>query len=91
MTKAELIGKIAESTGFDHATVSVVVEEFMSKTRESVASGSTLYLRGFGSFDPKLRRATIGRNITEGTTVPIPARKLPFFKPSPAFSRLMQK
>ena len=51
MTKADIINKIAESTGLQKKDVSVVVESFMENIKNSLLTEKeNVYLRGFGSF-----------------------------------------
>ena len=48
MTKADIINKIAESTGLQKKDVSVVVESFMENIKDSLLSNKeNVYLRGF--------------------------------------------
>ena len=64
MTKAEIINEIADSTGLQKKDVSVVVESFMSKVKESLLKNKeSVYLRGFGSFIIKHRAEKTARNI----------------------------
>ena len=91
MTKADIINKIAESTGLQKKDVSVVVESFMENIKDSLLSNKeNVYLRGFGSFNIKHRAAKTARNISKNTTLTIPAHDLPSFKPSKSFIEEMQ-
>ncbi len=42
----------------------------------------TELIRGFGSFRTRERRGRVGRNPKTGEKVEVPAKKIPFFKPS---------
>ena len=86
MTKAELVSKIAEQTGVDKTTILVVVESFMDSVKSTLVNdGENVYLRGFGSFIAKQRAEKTGRNISNNTTVVIPAHCVPFFNPAKEF------
>ena len=85
MTKADIVNEIYKSTGIDKAAVLTVVERFMEVVKESLAHGEHVYLRGFGSFIIKDRAPKVARNITEGTSIDIPAHCIPAFKPSKSF------
>ena len=85
MTKAEIVKEVSKSTGIENATVSAVVEGFMEAVKGSLAKENNVYLRGFGTFEVKTRKAKTGRNITKNTTVIIPEHKVPTFKPWPDF------
>ena len=76
---------MSKSTGIENATVSAVVEGFMATVQSALAKDENVYLRGFGTFEVKTRKAKTGRNITKNTTVIIPEHKVPTFKPCPDF------
>ncbi len=85
MTKAEIVSKIAEGTGIEKAEVLATVEAFMKEIKNSLESGTNVYLRGFGSFIIKERAEKTGRNISKNTTIKIPAHNIPAFKPAKVF------
>ena len=85
MTKAEIVAEIATRTGFDKQVVLSVVEGFMKSVSDSMIDGNSVYLRGFGSFILKQRAEKTARNITKGTTLIVPAHKIPAFKPVQTF------
>ena len=85
MTKAEIVKEVSKSTSIENATVSAVVEGFMATVKGALAKDENVYLRGFGTFEVKTRKAKTGRNITKNTTVIIPENKVPTFKPCPDF------
>lgn len=85
MTKADIIDKIAKSTGVEKAVVSSIVEAFMENVKGSMASGENVYLRGFGTFQIKHRAEKVARNISKNTTIVIPAHNTPAFKPAKEF------
>lgn len=86
MTKADIINKIAESTGLQKKDVSVVVESFMENIKNSLLTKKeNVYLRGFGSFIVKHRAAKTARNILKKTTMKIGAHDQPSFKPAKCF------
>ena len=85
MTKIEIVKEVSKSTGIENATVSAGVEGVMEAVKGSLAKDNNVYLRGFGTFEVKTRKAKTGRNITKNTTVIIPEHKVPTFKPCPDF------
>lgn len=85
MTKAELVEKISKRTGLEKKLVLETVEMTMEVIRTSLAEEENVYLRGFGSFLVKHRAAKTARNITKNTTIQLPARKVPYFKPAKTF------
>lgn len=91
MTKAEIVSKVAKSTGVDKATVNAVVQAFMDSVKDSLIKEKPVYLRGFGSFIIKNRAQKTARNILEETTMVIPAHKIPAFKPSKTFVEMVKE
>ena len=87
MTKKELVDQIAEKRGMSAQEVLSVVEDLMKLVKRNVAAGDSVYLRGFGVF----RRAKVGRNITKGEQLSIPAKRVPQFRPYPHFKKLVEK
>lgn len=85
MIKAQVVTEISNKTGIEKAAVVAVIEEFMTTIKESLTSGENVYLRGFGTFEIIERAEKTGRNITAGTTLIVPAHKIPKFKPAKEF------
>ena len=85
MTKAEIVSRISEQTGIEKIAVLAVVESFMETVKDSMCNKENVYLRGFGTFGVIERKEKVGRNITKGTSVVIPAHKIPMFKPCKEF------
>jgi DNA-binding protein HU-beta len=85
MTKADIVAGIAEETGLEKTEALRAVEAFMNAIKVSMANGQNVYLRGFGSFIVKERAQKTGRNISQNTTIIIPAHNVPSFKPSKTF------
>ena len=81
MTKAELINEIAIATGYDKKTIGTIVESSMDSIKKSLIEGDNVYLRGFGTFQIKMRKAKIARNIYASKSVPVPAHRVATFKP----------
>ena len=82
MTKADLIdevSRIAELTRKDSETI---VESIFDSVVNSLRAGDKIEIRGFGSFRTRQRKPRVGRNPKTGDRVEVPAKKIPFFKPS---------
>lgn len=90
MTKAEIVAKIAEKTGVEKGAVQSVVENFMETVKAAMANGENVYLRGFGSFIIKTRKAKTGRNISKGVKIDIPEHNIPAFKPAKTFMNMVK-
>ena len=82
MTKADLINEIAIQTGYDKTTIGIVVESMMATVKKNVSAGENVYLRGFGTFTTKTRRAKVARNISTNSSVHVPEHEIAIFKPA---------
>lgn len=80
MTKAELVEKVAERIDLTKKQTEVIVNTVFQSITEALAEGDKVELRGFGSFRVRHRDSREGRNPKTGTTVSIPAKRVPFFK-----------
>jgi len=81
MTKIEVAKAVSEKTGLDIEKSQEAVNAFMDTVKDALECDEPVYLRGFGTFINKHRAAKVARNISKGTKVNIPAKKVPFFKP----------
>ena len=82
MTKADLIeeeSRLAELTRKDSE---IIVETIFDSVVRSLRVGDKIEIRGFGSFRTRQRKPRVGRNPKTGARVEVPAKKIPFFKPS---------
>lgn len=86
MTKQDLIKEIARKTNATRGEVGPIVEAAIAVIKENVQRKEAIYLRGFGTFQARKRASTKARNISRGTTIIIPAREVPYFKPSKKFT-----
>ena len=91
MNKADLVDKIAEGTGLTKLETIAVIDAFLAIIKYSLSYGERVELRKFGTFSLKDRKPKVGRNPKTGVVVPIPARKVPHFKPSPDFRNYVEK
>ena len=91
MTKAEIVKQIAGQTGLESKMVAGVVEALLERIRAAQIGGENVYFRGFGSFVRRERAAKKARDISRNTTVLVPARTVPAFKPSKAFVEHLKK
>jgi DNA-binding protein HU-beta len=85
MRKADIITTISEKTGVPKVDVLVSIEAFFKEVKDTLELGENLYVRGFGSFIRKTRKAKIGRNIKKNIAIEIPEHDIPAFKPSKQF------
>src|SRR5438477_11011995 len=82
MTKAELIEEVSRVVEMTRKDSEVIVEAIFDSIVRSLRSGDKIEIRGFGSFRTRQRQPRVGRNPKTGARVEVPAKKIPYFKPS---------
>ncbi len=80
MTKSELIDAIAGRGELTKARAELVVNCVFDAMTEALEHGDGIEIRGFGSFTVRPYKPYNGRNPRTGVPVPVPAKRLPFFK-----------
>ncbi len=80
MTKSELIDAMAARANLTKARAELVVNCIFDAMTEALERGEGIEIRGFGSFTVRPYKAYSGRNPRTGEPVPVPAKRLPFFK-----------
>ena len=82
MTKADLIEEVSRLAELTRKDSEVIVETIFDSIVNSLRAGDKIEIRGFGSFRTRQRKPRVGRNPKTGDRVDVPAKKIPFFKPS---------
>ena len=82
MTKAELIEEVSRMVEMTRRESEVIVETIFDSIVRSLRHGDKIEIRGFGSFRTRQRQPRIGRNPKTGSRVEVPAKRIPYFKPS---------
>ena len=83
MTKSELIEALARrQTHLAFADVEMAVKSVIEQMSQALAQGERIEVRGFGSFALHYRPPRMGRNPKTGARVEVPAKRIPYFKPS---------
>ncbi|MEM9780907.1 MAG: integration host factor subunit beta [Pseudomonadota bacterium] len=81
MIKSELVQKIAEEhQHLYQRDVERIVSTVFEEITSALERGDRVELRGFGAFSVKTRDARMGRNPRTGASVPVPEKRVPFFK-----------
>ena len=73
MNRVEIVGIIAEELDFPKVFVDQVVREFEHQVGQAMHNGESVVLRGFGKFEPRVRKARVGvnpRNPEERLEIP---------------------
>lgn len=67
ITKNDLIDSIIAKTEFDKKTILPIVDSFLEEIKNSLENGDKIELRGFGTFEPRLRKGRLNaRNPKTG-------------------------
>jgi integration host factor subunit beta len=82
MTKADLVEEVARVTELTRKDSEVIVDTLFESVIKALKTGDKLEVRGFGSFRVRQRNARVGRNPKTGEKVEVPAKRVPYFKPS---------
>lgn len=82
MTKAELIEEVSRVVEMTRKDSEVIVEAILGSVVRALRTGDKIEIRGFGSFRTRSRQPRVGRNPKTGARVDVPAKKIPYFKPS---------
>jgi integration host factor subunit beta len=81
MTKRGIIDELPiRRPGISHRDSETLVSVMFNTMTRGLATGQRIELRGFGSFNVKLRRARQGRNPKTGALVEVAAKRIPFFR-----------
>ena len=91
MTKADLIDEVSRLAELTRKDSEVIVEAIFDSVVRSLRAGDKIEIRGFGSFRTRQRKARMGRNPKTGEKVEVPAKKIPFFKPSKELKDLVNE
>src|SRR5712675_1334555 len=78
LTKADLIEEVLKVTELPRKEFETIFDSII----EAIQKGEKIEIRGFGSFRTRQRKGRVGRNPKTGEKVEVPAKRIPFFKPS---------
>jgi len=90
LNKAELIEKVAKKTKLTKTQTETVLDAAIEVIQKAVSSGEEVKIVGFGTFDRASRKQRNGRNPKTGTTIVIPASRVPRFRPGKEFKTLVE-
>jgi integration host factor subunit beta len=86
-----LIEEVSRITELPRKEAGIIVEGILDCMARAIKRGEKVEIRGFGSFHTRPRRARVGRNPKTGARVEVPAKRVPFFKPSKELRELVMK
>jgi DNA-binding protein HU-beta len=84
MNKSQLVDALADRLD-DRRVAATAVDALLQIVVDTVRSGDSVSLAGFGVFESRARAARTGRNPRTGETVDVPATTVPAFRPGTGF------
>jgi len=82
MTKVDLVDKVVELGDLTRRDGEIIVETLFESIIGALKANDKIEVRGFGSFRTRQRKPRTGRNPKTGAAVAVPAKRVPYFKPS---------
>jgi len=82
MTKADLVDHVVALGDLTRRDGEVIVDTLFESVIEALKADDKVEVRGFGSFRTRQRKPRTGRNPKTGASVEVPAKRVPYFKPS---------
>jgi integration host factor subunit beta len=82
VTKADLVEKVTALGDLTRKDGEIIVDTLFEAVIGALKADDKVEIRGFGSFRTRQRKPRIGRNPKTGAKVDVPAKRVPFFKPS---------
>lgn len=81
MNKTQLIEGVAAKSGLTKSEAKKSVEAIVEVVKESLRSGGSITLAGFGTFVVQRKQMRMGRNPRNGAPIRIPAKNVVKFRP----------
>ena len=81
MIKIDIAEQISDRAKIPRVTALKAVDVILEEMIESLVKGDRIEIRGFGVFQKKLRKKSVGRDIQRAKTIEIPETYTVKFKP----------
>lgn len=85
MNKSDLIQHTSENANISKADARRVIEIMLSSIGDTLASGDKVSIKGFGTFQTKIRASRKVRNLHTAEIITLPAVQVPAYKPGKSF------
>lgn len=81
VTKNILIDRIYNQSQYDKQVIQSVLDDFLLEVKSALESGDSIELRGFGTFEPRLRKGrSVARNPKTGETLSVEPHYIAAFR-----------
>ena len=81
MIKIDIAEQIADRVSIPRVTALKAVDVILDEMKDALVRGERIEIRGFGVFQKKLRKKSVGRDIQRAQTIEIPETHTVKFKP----------
>lgn len=85
LTKADLVERVRETLGLGWTESSDLLDAAMEIVKETLESGESVKVSGFGTYEVRKKGAWTGRNPQTAERIRIDERKVVAFRPSLVF------
>ena len=82
VTRARLSEAVYQEVGLSRSESAELVESVIAEIAGALERGEMVKISSFGSFAVRQKGQRIGRNPKTGDRVDVPAKRVPYFKPS---------
>jgi len=89
MTKNDIARTIHQKVGLKNNHAITLIDSVLNKVSNTLISGQSVKLSGFGHFIVREKAARMGRNPRTGETAEITARQVVTFRPSRSFKQAL--
>ena len=90
MNKAELIERVSKKAKMNKTQTENILDAAIDIIQGTISEGGEVKIVGFGTFDRAARKERNGRNPKTGTSIVIPATKVPRFRPGKEFRTMVE-
>lgn len=89
ITRADLVSNLMDRFDLDKSEAVKMLESVLNVVTTTLASGKSVKISGFGSFNIREKNERVGRNPRTGVEAKISARNVISFKASPIFKSVV--
>ena len=80
-TKADIVDALYEKTGMNRKEIRTIMDLFINEIRDALMRCQVIELRGFGTFEVKVRKSRPrARNPKTGEKISVVPKRLTFFR-----------
>ena len=81
VTKFDIVDSVYEKVDCEKKTIQMVADAFLEEIKNSLKDAATIELRGFGTFEVRLRKGkSVARNPKNGEKVSVPPHHVVAFR-----------